>query len=142
MAEDWSSANFFRNHPRQKKVVCMKTEMQILRFYLVGQNTCAMFIGRFHNLLMVLLLGKLMTRTPLSLTVCVCENKMVMFAVLQVGLIVTLYGPNGCFPSTCSALRCYLTELRVLEWVKVEFLKLQKPYSNQIQKNTSTFIML
>ena len=33
----WSSANFFRNLPRQKKVVCMKSGMQILCFYLVAQ---------------------------------------------------------------------------------------------------------
>ncbi len=42
MEEHWSSANFFRNFLRQKKVVCMKSEMQILRFYLVRQN--------WHNL--------------------------------------------------------------------------------------------
>ena len=38
MEEYWSSANFFKNIPRWKKVVCMKSEMQILHFYLVGQS--------------------------------------------------------------------------------------------------------
>ena len=36
--EYWSSANSIRNFPRWNKVVWMKSEMQILRFYLVGQN--------------------------------------------------------------------------------------------------------
>ncbi len=31
------SANFFRNLPRLKKVVCLKSEMQILCFYVVWQ---------------------------------------------------------------------------------------------------------
>ena len=39
MEEHWSSAYLFRNLSRLKKVglVCVKSEMQILRFYLVGQ---------------------------------------------------------------------------------------------------------
>ncbi len=36
MEEDWSSANFFRNFPRQKKVLCKWSKMQILRFYFNG----------------------------------------------------------------------------------------------------------
>ena len=42
MKEYWSSANFSRNHPRQKKVLCMWSKMHILSFYFVGQmwQTC------------------------------------------------------------------------------------------------------
>ncbi len=34
-----SSANFFRNFPRWKSVVCIQSDMHILRFYFVGQKT-------------------------------------------------------------------------------------------------------
>ena len=38
MEEDWSSPNHFRNFLRQKKVFCMWSKMQVLRFYFVGQH--------------------------------------------------------------------------------------------------------
>ncbi len=37
MAENLSSANHFRNFPRQKKVISLWSKMQILPFYFVGQ---------------------------------------------------------------------------------------------------------
>ncbi len=37
MEEDWSSAHHFRNFPRQKKVLCLWSEMWILHFYFVGR---------------------------------------------------------------------------------------------------------
>ncbi len=44
MEEHWSSANFFRY--LQRKVVCLKSEMQILHFYLVGQSVSK---SQFHH---------------------------------------------------------------------------------------------
>ena len=38
MEEHWSSANFYRNLSKVKEIVCMKSEMQIRRFYFVGQS--------------------------------------------------------------------------------------------------------
>ncbi len=40
MVEHWSSAIFFRNFPRQKRVLCVWPKMHILHFYFVGQ-TCS-----------------------------------------------------------------------------------------------------
>ncbi len=38
MEEYWVSANFFRNFPRQKKVLYILSKMHILCFYFVGQK--------------------------------------------------------------------------------------------------------
>ena len=50
MGEEWSSANHFWNFPRQKKVFCVWSKMQILRvfFYFMGQN-CGWTIVRETN---------------------------------------------------------------------------------------------
>ncbi len=37
MGMHWSSANFFRNYPRQKRVLYVWFKMHILRFHFVGQ---------------------------------------------------------------------------------------------------------
>ena len=44
MGEHSSSANFFRNFQRQKKILCVWSKMDILCFYFVGQNWIETFI--------------------------------------------------------------------------------------------------